>query len=243
MKPAFIAGRTGLMAYQEKLNVIGENVANVSTIGYKTSTTSFNSLLEGEMYVNTPENPLTGYGVKAVDNGINFTQGSLKSTQSPLDFAIVGNGMFATMTDGQTAYTRNGEFGLALEGGAVYLVSMYGGYILDGQNQRIAVDTSAGIDDIDYSALMDQIGLFSVANPNALTPQADNKFTVNEQSGAATLMANGTYTIMNNTLEQSGTVLTDEVSSMITAQRAYQASAKVLQTADENEQTINNLRK
>ncbi|NLC79224.1 MAG: flagellar hook-basal body protein [Ruminococcaceae bacterium] len=243
MKPAFIAGRTGLVAYQEKLNTIGNNVANVSTIGYKTSITSFNSLLEGEMYVNTPTDPLTGYGVKAVDNGINFTQGSLKSTGSPLDFAIVGNGMFATSTDGQTAYTRNGEFGLSLEGDSVYLVSMYGGYILDGSGQRIAVDTSAGIDNIDFSALMDTIGLFSVSNPNALTPQADNKFIVNEQSGAATVMANGTYKLLNNTLEQSGTVLTDEVSNMITAQRAYQVSAKVLQTADENEQTINNLRK
>ena len=231
------------MAYQERLNNIGNNIANMSTAGFKENTMSFNNLLYGEMYVNTAADPLTGYGVKAVPTGINFTQGAIQSSNTPLDFAIIGDGLFAVQNQTGTAYTRNGQFALGIVGDSVYLVSSSGDFVLDGKGQKITVDTSKGIDGIDFGNIIDSIGIYRFGNPNALTPLEDNTYLPSATSGAPILMAQGTYELRNSCFEQSGTNLTDAMSNMISAQRAYQMSARVLQTADENEQTINNLRK
>ena len=77
MKPAFYTGASGLVAHQEMLNAIGNNIANVNTYGYKRQTLSFQDLLYSEMYVNTPNETMTGHGVKSVYTGISVKQASL----------------------------------------------------------------------------------------------------------------------------------------------------------------------
>ena len=143
MKAAFYSGVSGLVAYQEALNTIGNNVANVNTIGYKAQTTSFQDLLYTDMYVNTPENPLTGNGVKAVAVGISTGQAALIRTDRELDFAINGDGWFAVERDGSIQYTRNGSFSVGMDGYMAALVTSDGAYVLDSSGQRIYCDSTA----------------------------------------------------------------------------------------------------
>lgn len=92
----------------------------------------------------------------------------------------------------------------------------------------------------DATALMSKVGIFNFANPEALTPLAGSLYAANAQSGGPTVETNPE--IRTGYLEQSGVTMVDGMVDLITAQRAYQLSAKVVQTADEDEQTINNLR-
>jgi flagellar basal-body rod protein FlgG len=242
MKAAFYAGATGLMAHQTAIDAIGNNLANLTTVGYKTEETSFRSLLYNHMYANTNKEPLTGYGVRAVSTGINFTDGQLQPTSGVLDFAVVGNALFAVQSGNQTAYTRDGQFGISVEGGNSYLVTMDGSYVLDQNLQKIQVPYTDS-KTVDTQAVKEKLGLFSFRNPSALTPMNNNVFLATPESGAAEAVKDKTSTVLSGALELSGTSTLDEMTDMIRAQRSYQMCAKVLQTADEDEQTINNLRK
>lgn len=241
MKAAFYAGMTGLTAHQTAMDSIGNNLANLQTSGYKTEEVSFQSLLYDDMYANTDTNPLTGYGVRAVSQGVNFSQGELKSTSGALDFAIEGSGLFAVQTGGRIGYTRGGDFGISMDGTTPYLTTATGAYVLNRNGQRIQIPYKAD-STIDTDAIEAQLGLFTFRNPDALTPGANGVYTANAQSGAAQAAAAGS-TIRSGALELSGTSALDEMTDLIRVQRGYQICARVLQTADENEQTVNNLRK
>jgi len=241
MKAAFYSGVSGLMAYQEALNTIGNNVANVNTIGYKAQTTSFQDLLYTDMYVNTETNPLTGHGVKAVNLGISAGQAALIRTDGELDFAIDGDGWFAVERGGERQYTRNGSFSIGLEGNRAYLVAADGAYVLDSQGRRIYCDSSDIKENFASGALCERIGVFQFANPEGLEPVSATSYVPTTVSGAPA--AAGSGKVISGFLEQSGVVLTDEMTRMIAAQRAYQISARLIQVADENEQTINGLGK
>ncbi len=244
MKQSFYAGASGLIAHQENMNNIGHNIANVNTTGYKTVETSFRDLIYNDMYVNTPNNPLTGNGVKAVDSGINFEQGALYSTDRLYDFAIIGDGLFAISREGQTLYTRDGSFGVGLNtaDGQAYLITQDEDFVLDQNGNRITLDVSNGANKVDFDDLKRRIGIFRFDNPYALEPVAGNKFAQTERSGAAQPGTVGN-TLRQSTLERSKTNLADVMKDMIMAQRAYQVSARVVQTSDEIEQVVNNLRR
>jgi len=243
MKAAFYSGVSGLMAYQEALNTIGNNVANVNTVGYKAQTTSFQDLLYTDMYVNTETNPLTGHGVKAVAVGITPGQAALIKTDRELDFAINGDGWFAVERDGRVQYTRNGSFSIGLEGYGAYLVTSDGAYVLDSNGYRIYCDSSNVKQDFAPEVLCERIGVFTFANPEALEPVSSTCYVPTAISGAAAATWEGRGKIISGFLENSGVELTEELSRMIAAQRAYQISARLIQVADENEQTINGLGK
>lgn len=243
MKPSFYSGTSGLIAHQENLNNIGHNMANVSTIGYKNRTLVFDDLLYTQMYVNTPSNPLNGNGVRAVDTGMNFTQGPMRQTDIDLDFAILGGALFAVESNGQRTYSRDGEFSLKLEGADAYVVQSDGSYVLDWTGQRIALGKKEGSTDFDFDSLLYRVGLFRFNNPNALQPAAGNRYLPTVESGQAQLATGDSGKIMKGYLENSTVVMADEMTNMIAAQRAYQVSARVVQVSDELEQTINSLRK
>lgn len=248
MKAAFYTGASGLIAYQKYMDVIGNNLTNVLTPGYKPNEVSFQNLLSTEMYVNTDTNPLSGSGVKTVNTGINANQSSLQPSSYDLDFAIMGDGFFATQLNGTTAYTRDGSFTISLENGTPYLVTQEGRYVLDAQGQKITIPSATGDDakngvQYDYEAVRQKLGIYHFNHPGALQPISGNNYGETELSGKATVSANETSSVVRMALENSGANMMDEMVDMISAQRAYQISARVLQTADENEQTINNLRK
>jgi len=239
MKAAFYSGASGLVAYQEAMDTIGNNIANVNTNGYKAQTTSFYDLLYTDMYANTETNPLTGHGVRAATAGIEAGQSTITRTDRDLDFAITGDGWFAVEADGQIQYTRNGCFSIGVEGGVQRLVTTDGAYVLDNNRQRIYCDSSSD----EFGQLRERLGVYSFVNQQGLEPASSTRYTPTELSGAAVSTGGGSDKVISGFLEQSGVELTEEVCKMISAQRAYQVSARLIQVADENEQTINSLRK
>lgn len=254
MITAYYAGASGLKAYQEDINIIGNNIANANTNGFKPVTLSFDDLLYSEMYVNSPKNPLVGTGVKAGQTGIDTRQGTPVASTNKLDLAIVGNGWFAVESSNGTMYTRDGSFAVSLSGSTAYLVNKDGNFVLDANGKRITATTNqtstgtsgttgtSGSTEIDYDATIKQIGIFGFTNPEALTPASSNSYLANDISGKATAATAGANQILSGYLEQSGVSVADEMVNLITAQRAYQISARVVQTSDEIEQTVNSLR-
>ena len=140
MRTAFYAGASGLLANQKAMDNIANNVANVSTTGYKPQNISFQSLIYDEMYVNTPTDPEKGNGVKSEINDTNFNQSSLVPTNYDLDFALTSNALFAVEQDGLTAYTRAGNFAIGMAGDTGFLVTANGDFVLDKNGQRIILE-------------------------------------------------------------------------------------------------------
>ncbi len=242
MKPAFYSGATGLIAQQQAMNNIGNNVANVNTTGYQPLGTSFNDLVYMNMYTNAEDKPLNGQGVKAVSTGILVGNGTFSRTSYPLDFAVAGDGFFAVQNGTQKEYTRDGTFALRLENGQTYLSTKEGYHVLDKAGNDIVMQQNEE-GGYDYGALINRIGIYTFNYAGALQPISGNRYLATQQSGAAVAVNDESSKILNGCLEVSGTSLVDEMNDMISAQRAFQLSARVVQTADENEQTVNNLRK
>lgn len=255
MNEAFYQGASGLRAQQQAMNIIGQNIANVNTHGYQKQNVSFQDLLHREMYTNAQGQPLTGAGVKNVDAGLTIGKGALKGTNSSLDFAIAGEGFFAVDNNGTIQYTRDGAFSIGMEGEKGYLTTLDGKYVLDKNKAKIEIErekvkpsgdgnnTEETGSNFNFNNLTEKIGLFTFNNPSRLTPQDGTKYIPSEESGNALASNTKENKVLQYMLESSGADLTDEMAELIYAQRAYQVSARVLQTADENEQTINSLRR
>lgn len=242
---AFYTGASGLRAYQSALNVTGHNIANVQTTGYKARRASFDDLIRNRINTNVEGEHLVGHGVKQeyVDNIMN--QGSLRETFYELDFAIAGDGFFAVDSKGQREYTRNGEFDLSVTGNTATLVTSDGAYVLDSAGQRITLTPDEN-GAVDTSGLADRLGVFGFTNPGGLTSQNSSRFTVSDNSGAAQLLTKGAepgqYELKQGWNESSTVELAKEMTNVINAQRAYQLSARIVQTADALAETVNNLR-
>lgn len=241
MSRTLFTGAAGLTASQYYINNIGSNISNVNTTGYKPVVTTFSDLLYTEMYVKSAD-VLSGQGAKASYGGINPTQSSLVPTGNNMDLAISGSGWFAVETGAGVRYTRDGAFSTSVEGNTAYLVNGTGNYVLDKDGRRISQPTgTTNGTGVDTAALTAQVGVFDFANPEALLPLSSNLYAANAQSGQAT-PASADTKVVSGYLEQSGAQMVDGMVDLITAQRAYQLSAKIVQTADEDEQTVNNLR-
>lgn len=243
MKISFYNGVSGLVAYQEELNRVSNNVANANTVGFKPSQSTFSALLHTRMAVNSEPQPLTGHGVKIQDPRLLCQQGAALQTGHPLDFALMGEGFFAVeRPDGSTAYTRSGAFDISMEGDSGYLVTSDGAYVLDRRGRRIEVEPEDRDGPLDLEGLAEQIGVYAIPNPYGLEPVGGNCYVTTAPSGEAEAMDEGAYQLLQGTLEQSAVNLSDEMVSVIAAQRAFRLNAKLVQTADELEQTVNNLR-
>jgi len=242
MKPAFYTGVSGLVAFQEKMDVIGNNIANCNTPGYKAQNTSFQQLLSTEMYTNTKNTLFSGNGVAAVNSGIDTSQGATIASQGSLDMAISGNGWFSVESNGQKKYTRDGAFSISLLGTTANLVNQSGAFVLDSSGNRVSATVDSKTSAIDIDSMLKKVGVFTFANPEALSQTSSNCYMANSYTGAAKVASKSEYTVLTGRLEQSSVSLADEMVNLISAQRAYQLSARVVQTADEIEQTVNSLR-
>jgi len=242
MRTAFYTGASGLTAYQESMDVIGNNIANCNTIGYKTQKTVFSQLLSSKMSGGS-ENPLlVGNGVRTANIGIDTSEGDVIVSKGSLDLAISGNGWFCIENNGQKEYTRDGAFSISLSGSGAYLVNQSGAYVLDSSGNRIYVAAASKTNSIDSSSMLDKVGVFTFSNPEALTPASSNSYKSNSYTGTVQVAAKDDYTVLKGYLEQSDVSLADEMTALIMAQRGYQISARIVQTADEVEQVVNSLR-
>lgn len=146
---SFNASLSGLNANANALNVVGNNIANANTIGFRGSQISFADIFTGAQgsRLNGAGNPLQiGYGVRTAAIQTNFTQGNLSESSSPLHAAIQGKGFFVVRnTDGTSAYTRAGNFSVNSQG---YLVATNGGRVQGYMAQSGSIPSSAALTDI-----------------------------------------------------------------------------------------------
>ncbi|MGI6751264.1 MAG: flagellar hook-basal body protein [Anaerovoracaceae bacterium] len=249
MIKGFYSGASSLISQQTNMDTIANNVANSSTTSYKPQTVSFSAL----MYKSIPggggpSNFIeSGSGTRVIKSGINFKQGELISTGVPTDCAIIGDGFFALESgDGKISYTRDGCFSLSLEGNSTYLVNGEGHYVLDQSGKKVQVDpvttkkddkgvstTSGGFDS-------SKVGVFQFPNQYGLELTGGNRYLVTEQSGEGEAVKNPK--VEQGYLEASGVNVAQEMVKMIEASKSFSFGSRVVQTTDDMEKTINQLR-
>lgn len=236
----FYTARSGLKAHQEHLNTIGNNIANVNTVGFKPMRTSFTDLMYQNLNRVDVENEiLVGHGVKINKNDPMMAAAGFEATDYPLDYAIVEeNGFFAVENQqGQIYYTRAGDFRLSNEDDTYYLVTGNGDKVLDADGTTIEVE----FDDAN-NMIFDPsvIGVYSFPNPYGLSLIGNSLFAETPESGAAEALEEPT--LKSGYVERSGVEISNEMVNMIEASKAFSFSSRMLQVTDEVEQTVNSLR-
>jgi len=233
---AFYTAAVGANAQQTRLDTIANNMANLQTDGYKAQSAIFSDLLYSNMKAQSPnDGDLTvGSGACAGRTNINFESGALLNTDGTFDYAIQGDGYFATynISDDQLSYTRNGNFHKAQMGeNAFYLAAQNGDFVLDSNMELIPINSND--EDLD-------IGVFDFANKSGILLQGENRFLPVAQNGQPILQTD--ITLKRGYLEGSNVDLPYEMSKMIETERAYQLSLRMIKTSDEIEETINTMR-
>lgn len=228
---SFYTSSAGMLAIQNGLDVTANNVANISTTGYKAQEANFADLINSNMQSIQGPKGKAGNGARLSSTDTVYTVGAPRQTDNPLDFALTdGNTFFAVQNGQEIRYTRNGNFHTSAENGVSYLVSADGGYVLNAQGERIQVT--------DENAVVP--GVFTFANTDGLERDGDTTFLANNVSGPAAAVNNPG--IKNKCLEDSSVDLSNEMTEVIQLQRAFQMNSKMVQISDDIMQTVNGLR-
>ena len=260
MLDALAIGATGMQAQQAHVDAIANNLANVNTAGFKKNRTGFSELVVG---VAQPGRDATGPGVFAtggVGAGVQvataskvFDPGELRRTEAPLDLAIVGDGFFElALPDGTRAYALGGSLKVNAEG---QLATQAGaplkpGVAIPDNAQAVTISATGRVEvrlpgqatPVDAG----QLELVRFANPQALLAQGANVYRATEASGepiGGRPGDDGMGTIVQGALESSNVKLVEEMVNLMVAQRAYEASVKVVQACDDMLGMINGLRR
>ena len=259
MRSLFVSA-TGMGAQQRQIDTVANNLANVSTVGYKKSRNNFEDLLyQIEKAAGTPSSANTtvpvgihhGHGVKHVSTEKVFTEGDLKNTGNELDVAIEGTGFFQILQpNGAIAYSRAGNFQKDQNGRIV----TQNGFPLepemivpqDTRQIQIGLDgtVSVLVGEDPLPTPIGTIQLARFANPAGLTPLGKNLYSPSAASGNPVVEnpgVNGMGTLIQSFLELSNVSVVDEMINMIIAQRAYEVNSKAIQTSDEMLQTANQI--
>ncbi|NRA21770.1 MAG: flagellar basal-body rod protein FlgG [Oceanospirillaceae bacterium] len=252
MNGALYVAKTGLSAQDMQLKVISNNLANVSTVGFKKGRAVFEDLLyqiqrapgaESADGTQLPSGLQLGNGVRIVGTQKQFTAGEVQITDNPFDVAINGNGFFqVTLPTGEIGYTRNGQFHLNGDGE----LTTSEGLLIEPAitlpdevvNFSVGVDGSVSVTTAGNTEPQNigQLTLAGFVNPAGLLAVGSNLFTETASSGAP-LVANpgesGLGATRQNMLEASNVNAVEELVNLITTQRAYEINSKVISTADE----------
>jgi flagellar basal-body rod protein FlgG len=249
---ALYTSATGMHAQETNIDVIANNLANVNTTGYKKSRADFEDLIYQYLVepgaptsqaTSNPSGVQVGLGVKTSSVQKVFTQGDLTSTSNQLDLAIEGEGFFqVTMPDGTIGFTRSGSLRLDNQG----QITTPEGFLIgpgltvppDALSVSVALDGTVSIRQPGQTADTQVGQLTGVRFPNnaGLRAIGRNLYLETSSSGVATqgiFSQAGFGSINQGFLESSNVSIVDQVVSMITAQRAYEASSKGVTTADE----------
>lgn len=244
--------KTGLDAQQTQLDVISNNLANVSTAGFKRSRAVFEDLLyqtlrqpgaQSSQQTQLPTGLQLGTGVKPVASERVFTQGNLQKTDNTLDIAVNGQGFFqVTMPDGSLAYTRDGSFHLDAQGQVVsssgYPLSPAITIPSNAQTITVARDGTVTVTQ-PGQATPTQVGAIQLANfinAAGLQGQGENLYIETASSGTPTTNApgtNGLGVLQQGYVETSNVNVVEELVNMIQTQRAYEINSKAVQTSDQ----------
>lgn len=246
--------KSGMNAYQSKIDAISNNLANSTTTGYKKVDVGFQDLMTETLnrrgYRTNTENTVMGTGTRAVDLPRNNKQGNLQVTQLPTDLALDGQGYFRVdLGNGTFAYTRDGSFKIDSLG---RLVDSNGNKLemkyADGFSEEnvilkpdnFSVNTSGDV----YMKVggsytkVAEIPVYTAVGDSSFASIGQNLFVPTE--GAAVGRTN--TSMYQGYLEMSNVDMGTEMSELIVSQRAYQMAGKGITTADEMWQMINNMR-
>lgn len=252
---------TGMAAQQNNMDVIANNIANVSTNGFKRSRAEFEDLMyqtqkepgtASGMNSYSPNGVQTGLGVRTAAIQKDFAGGSSQVTKNPLDLQIEGSGFFQVLTpDGQVAFTRDGAFKKDPSG---RMIDKNGNLLqpeisVPPDISGIEVAPSGEVRVIrglnEAPQTIGQIDIANFVNPAGLKALGKNLFAQTPASGQAVATRpglNGSGYLAQGQLEASNVNIVDEMVNMITAQRAYETNSKVIQASDQMLQSINSLR-
>lgn len=253
---------TGMLAQQTNVDVISNNIANMNTAGFKVRRPEFQDLLyqnERRIGANSsdagnvvPSGVQIGLGVRTASVYRISTQGPLQITDNPLDLAIQGKGYFRVqMPNGTESYTRAGTFQLSPEGTIVtadgYTVSP--GITIPNDAVEVSINPTGEVQvklpgQIAPQAV-GQLELVNFPNQGGLESLGNNLFAETPSSGASIVStpgAPGYGSLIQGFIEGSNVDPVKEVTTLITAQRAYEMNSKVITAADEMYSTITQLR-
>jgi len=250
-----------MSAQQMNVDNIANNLANANTNGFKMRRTQFQDLLyqsfvqpgaaAGSQTI-VPSGLQIGLGTRPASNEIIFSQGNFQETDNPLDLVIQGKGFFQVqLPNGELAYSRDGGFQLDKDGN---IVTASGNPIqpsitIPAQAQSITIAADGTVTYTQpgqtTSQVAGQIQLANFANPAGLNSIGQNLFQQTDASGAPVAGnpggQEGNGTLMQGYVEGSNVSVVEEFINMIVSQRAYEANSKVVKTADEMYQMVNNV--
>ena len=251
---------TGMNAQQLAVDTIAHNLSNVNTVGFKKFRADFQDLLYQKMRPAGAENVAgseipsgieVGLGVKPQSISKIMTQGTLITTENPLDVAIEGDGFLqVSLPDGTTAYTRDGSIKLDSTGqfvnsdGLIFQPSI----TVPAESVSLTIGQDGTVTSLDGSGTATNLGQLQLANftnPIGLTNLGKNLYQETVASGTPTVGNPGDAglgTLSQGFLELSNIQLVEELVNLILAQRAYEVNSRVIKTADEMLRTATNIR-
>lgn len=270
MLRSMYSGIAGMKNFQQKLDVISNNIANVNTQGFKKGRPTFQDMMSQQTGAAAGADGGRG-GINSKQIGLGSelgsidtvdTQGSLQNTGRELDLAISGSGYFRLQNPeaevgaegaDEEVYTRAGNFYLDEEGS---VVNGDGYYLLDDANETINIPDDAQSFSIDASGNLNvvgaedfdpvTIGLSTFNNPGGLDKVGGNVYSASLNSGDPGDVLpgeGGAGEIVSGALEMSNVDLSEEFTEMITAQRGFQANTRGITTADEVLQELLNIKR
>lgn len=252
---------SGMIAQQTNVDTIANNLANVNTTGYKNEKAEFKSLLYQTLQTRTTtangeQKPIpaqVGLGTRVAAITSSFEQGAFLASESNTAFAINGDGFFAVRgVDGNTYYTRNGDFKLSISNAGLMLATSEGYPVLDTAGNPMILPANVNASSLEVSSYGDfgyrdgdgnyidlnmRAGVFQFNNPAGLEKLASGLFSETAASGAplneATTAGLQLSEVRHKYLEGSNVQVADEMVNLIVAQRAYEMNSKAIQATDD----------
>lgn len=259
MNPALWIAKTGLEAQQTRMGVVSNNLANVSTTGFKRDRANFEDLFyqtvrqpgaQSSQETTLPSGLMRGSGVRVVSTEKMHTQGGISQTGNSLDIAIEGRGFFQILRpDGSIGYTRDGSFQIDGEGQMVtsngFLLQP--GIVIPENAQSITIGRDGVVSVLEPgNNAPTQVGNIQMAdfvNPAGLQAVGQNLFLETVASGGPQIGdpgVDGLGAVFQGAIESSNVNVVEEMVNMIETQRAYEINSKAISTADQMLQYLNN---
>jgi flagellar basal-body rod protein FlgG len=253
---------TGMQAQQTNVEVISNNIANMTTTGFKRRRAEFQDLIyqnlrrvganSSDSGTVVPSGAQVGLGVRTAAIYRISEQGNLQQTSNTLDMAIQGGGYFqVTLPSGDTAYTRDGTFGLGADGTMVTAdgYAVQPGLQIPSAATGVTVNASGQVQvTLQGQTAPQTVGQLQIAvfpNEAGLDAQGQNLLLQTSASGQPVTGnpgSTGFGQVMQGFIETSNVNVVSEITNLISAQRAYEMNSKVITSSDEMLSTLTNLR-
>ena len=262
MNMSFYVGALGADASQKKMGVISNNLANINNTAFKPKNAIFSDLINYNLN-DSPEAKTdlqAEAGTAVVRTNTEYSPAAFHTTGQPNDYAIGNANAFFKLQDpssGDITYTRNGHFHAGeMPDGKFYLFTESGKHVLDENGKKMLADDTAlkAIESAGQTGgntanannateeVKQKIGVYTINYPSRLVNKGDNELAIRpgDQNNKDSVIQNPI--LESGTLESSGTDMAKEMTRLIESQRAFTYALKMVQTSDEVEGTINQLR-